>query len=160
MFWAFRFNVRRGPCCGCLKQAGPQGVSIRFQKKGTDYVEPFKLTAEDGAAYDYFGDAVSTSQKKIYVGDPSANNKQGAVYKYDLSGIQQLKLEGDEEGGLFGYSLASSGTTLVVGAPWEDSSVGANDYAGTVYVFKGSPDNETKIPSPQTPTHMGNLGGP
>jgi hypothetical protein len=73
-------------------------------------------------------------------GGPSISNVQGAVYEWTRppSGFwadetQAATLTPSDGGGgnRFGYSMAASGSTLVVGA------LGAKDYAGAAYVFGG-----------------------
>jgi nucleoside-specific outer membrane channel protein Tsx len=101
-----------------------------------------KLTASDGAAGDEFGYAVAVSGDTAMVGAPSAEVSgltwAGAVYVFVRSNgswSEQAKLtagDGAEDDG-FGYSVALSGDTAVVGAPWAD--VSDRDNAGAAYVF-------------------------
>jgi uncharacterized repeat protein (TIGR02543 family) len=96
-----------------------------------------KLTANDRAANDFFGYSVAISGDHVAVGayqdDVNADNS-GSVYIYDLSeedvSASQLKLTASD-GALFdnfGYSVAISGDTVVVGAV-------NHNYTGAVYVY-------------------------
>jgi hypothetical protein len=105
-----------------------------------------KLTASDGATFDLFGWSVAISGDTVVVGAPlaeiGANTNQGAAYVFvkpsgDWSGTlnQTAKLTAsdgapDDE---FGWSVAVSGDTVVVGAPFAD--IGSNFGQGAAYVF-------------------------
>jgi len=111
-----------------------------------------KLTANDGAAGDYFGWWVSVSGDTAFItapyADVGANADQGAVYVYHNEGWPDvwnhvLKLtSGDGKAGdMFGYSVSLSGDTAVVGATLAD--VGHNVDQGAAYVLyrnQGGPD--------------------
>jgi hypothetical protein len=123
------------------------------------------LKASNPGADDFFGTSVAVFGDTVVVGAPGENSSTtgvnstpnnlsrgaGAVYVFVRSGagwIQQAYLKAfntsiDNE---FGYSVAISGDTVVVGAPLEDSSTpGVNstpDYrsraVGAAYVFSRS----------------------
>ena len=103
--------------------------------------EDAKLTASDAAAADLFGGSVALSGDTIVMGargDDDAGNQSGSAYVFVRSGStwnEQAKLTAsDAEGGdNFGYSVALSGDTAVVGA-WIDDHAGGN-LAGSAYVF-------------------------
>jgi hypothetical protein len=100
-----------------------------------------KLTAPDAAIDDQFGFAVALSGNTAVIGAPSddlAGTDQGSAYVFVRSGTswsQQGRLNSvdgaanDE----FGYSVALSDDTVVVGAPGDD--VGASSTQGSAYVF-------------------------
>jgi hypothetical protein len=103
------------------------------------------LTAADGAASDRFGNAFlgsAISGNLAAVGAPyhqdGSNTQEGAVYVFsDASGswkpaaeLMPSKASTEEH---FGYSVALSGTTLVVGATGYSTS--SDEYLGSVYVF-------------------------
>ena len=94
-----------------------------------------KLTAEDAAEGDHFGDSVSVSDGTIVVGarlDDDAGSQAGSAYVFDATTGQQLhKLTADdaEEDDWFGYCVCISANTIVVGAPHDDYGTGA------AYVF-------------------------
>ena len=112
-----------------------------------------KLTFSDAEAGDNFGRSVAVSGDTAVVGAQFAA-VGGAVYivQRDQGGadnwgeVKKLTASDAEEGALFGWSVAVSGDTVVVGAAGEDSA--APD-AGAAYVFErdqGGADNwgETK----------------
>ena len=101
-----------------------------------------QLRAGDGAAGDNFGVSVALSGDTALVGsyadDVGANVNQGSVYVFTRTGgvwTQQARLTvGDGAADdLFGFSVALSGDTALVGAYRHD--VGANADQGAAYVF-------------------------
>jgi hypothetical protein len=95
------------------------------------------LSASDGAADDFFGWSVAVSGSTAVVGAYGKNSDTGAAYVFVRSGStwsQQAKLTASD--GLahdeFGYSVALSGSTAVVGA------IGNNSFTGAAYVFTRS----------------------
>ncbi|MHB8788683.1 MAG: thrombospondin type 3 repeat-containing protein [Desulfobulbaceae bacterium] len=103
-----------------------------------------KMTASDGAADDYFGGSLAISGDTIVVGARYNNANGGAsgsayVYAKPASGwidmTQTAKLTAGDgaSGDIFGYSVAISGDTIVVGAIYN------NDYSGSAYVFAMPP---------------------
>ncbi len=97
-----------------------------------------KLSADDGDAFDAFGNSVAISGNTAVIGAPFDSDnglKSGSAYIFDVSTGQQLfKLlpadvaTGDE----FGYSVGLSGNLAVIGSPFDDD----NDFStGSVYVF-------------------------
>ena len=104
-------------------------------------VQQAYLKATNPLAGDNFGKVLAISGDTAVVGAPGENNLAGAAYVYVRSGITwafQAKLlpsspgVGDE----FGFSVAISGDTIVVGA----RSEGADD-SGAAYVFVRSGTN-------------------
>ena len=93
-----------------------------------------KLTASDGVAGDLFGHSVAVDGDTAVVGAYEDENEKGAAYVLakDSSGAwsQVAKLtasDGDassdgEAGGIFGWSVAVDGDTVVVGARYDDSA--------------------------------------
>jgi hypothetical protein len=96
-----------------------------------------KLTANDGSADDYFGTAVAVSRDTAIIGAPGDEvvaPVQGSVYIFVRSGglwTQQARLNALDgaAGDNFGTSVAISGETVVIGAPFNGSNKGA------AYVF-------------------------
>ena len=100
------------------------------------------LPQSDGAASDMFGVAVSVSPDTLVVGahgdDTPGGTNAGSAYVFVRSGTtwtQQAQLFASDgaEGDGFGYSVALSGDTALVGAS-EDDTPGGLD-AGSAYVF-------------------------
>lgn len=105
------------------------------------YAEQAGLIADDGAAGDNFGSAVSLSQdgNTAVLGAPNVNSGTGAAYVFTRSGTtwtQQQELTRSDPGAddLFGFSVALSGdgNYAIVGA-YQDSPIAAG--SGSVYVF-------------------------
>ncbi len=119
-----------------------QGSAFVFVRSGTSWTQQQRLTASDGAAFDNFGQSVAISGDTAVVGavndDVGANVDQGSAYVFVRSGTswtQQQKLTASDgaAGDSFGFSVAISGDTAVVGAEVDD--VGANVDQGSAYVF-------------------------
>ncbi|MDX2130505.1 MAG: FG-GAP repeat protein [Planctomycetota bacterium] len=119
-----------------------QGSAYVFTRAGTAWTQQAQLTASDGAADDEFGTSVTISGDTAIVGaylkNVGANVDQGAAYVFTRSGTvwtQQALLTGS--GGAhtdyFGYAVALSGDTAIVGATGDD--VGANVDQGSAYIF-------------------------
>jgi hypothetical protein len=114
-----------------------QGGAYVFSNLGGTWTETVELVADDGAAFDNFGNSAALVGQTLFVGANNAqvgdNFGQGAVYAYAFDGSQWTetqKILADDGGGgdNFGISLAFDGTTLLVGSP---GSAGT----GAVYAF-------------------------
>ena len=121
-----------------------QGSVYVFKRQGGSWVEEQKLTASDGAAGDQFGHAVAISGSTIIVTAPfdsiGANLNQGSAYVFNRQGgswveTQKLTTSDGAADDRFGWSVAVSGSTLVVGA------IGSNSLQGSVYVFNRQAGN-------------------
>ena len=122
---------------------GNQGSAYVFSRSGATWTQQRKLTADDGAAFDSFGLSVALSGDTVVVGvqfdDIDENRDQGSAYVFvicanNLVQQQQLTANDGAAGDNFGFSVAISGDTVVVGAPFD--SVGPTRAAwGSVYVF-------------------------
>jgi len=136
-----------GAPCDDVGAITNQGSAYVFTRSGTTWSEQQKLTASDGAASDFFGYSVALSGETALVGarfdDVGANAQQGSVYIYLRTGTiwsEQMKWvasdgAADDD---FGWSVAISGDTALVGAYHDD--VGANTDQGSVYVLAHSGD--------------------
>ena len=100
--------------------------------------ETAKLTASDGVSDDYCGYSVGVSGDLAIVGAPHHSGSggwSGAAYLYDaLSGVELSKLVA-ADGALtdqFGFSVAVSGTTGIVGAPGDNAN---GTWSGSAYLF-------------------------
>src|SRR5262249_47322605 len=119
-----------------------QGSVYVFTRSGAAWTLQQKLTAQDGAAKSEFGFSVTISGDTVVIGAPlddtGANRDQGSAYVFTRSGAvwtQQQKLtaqDGAANSG-FGFSVAISGDTVVIGAPLND--IGASRDQGSAYVF-------------------------
>jgi ketosteroid isomerase-like protein len=150
--------------------ASNSGAVYVFKRDANgDWIQDAYLKASNAGAYDWFGQSVAISGSTIVVGAPQEDSNQttitnndgsassnnsasnsGAVYvfKRDANGdwIQDayLKASNAEYDDWFGRSVAISGSTIVVGAFWEDSNqttITNNDGQ------PGHPDNDSAINS-------------
>ena len=126
-----------------------------------------ELTGQNGTENDAFGFAVALSGNTALVGAPSKTvnglSQAGAAYVFVRSGTtwtQQAELTAPDAaaGDQFGYSVALSGDTALVGADLK--TVGAKARGGTAYVFVCSGTTWTQqaelpAPSPTTGGHFG-----
>ena len=141
--------------------ASSAGAAYVFSRNGTTWNQQAYLKASNAEANDRFGMSVAISGDTLVVGarledssvsggeaDNSASSA-GAVYVFSRNGTtwgQQayLKASNAEANDQFGYSVAISGDTLVVGAASEASSVSGGEadnsasLAGAAYVFSRS----------------------
>ena len=116
---------------------------------GAAYGQVAKLTASDGAEWDYFGYSVAIDGDTVVVGAFHLLVSPGAAYVFrkDDGGAtysQVAKLTADDaaladsEANRFGYSVAIDGGTVVVGA-YNNGNSGWPSYSGglgAVYVFR------------------------
>ncbi len=127
--------------------ASNSGAAYVFVRSGTSWTQQQKITANDGAADDEFGNAVAINGDTIAVGShsadqPSGNGHAGAVYIFNRSGTvwtqaQKLIPNGTVLFGDFlGESVAISGDTLVAGASGDQEPSRTN--RGTIYVYTRS----------------------
>ena len=107
------------------------------------FTQQQRLEASDAAAFDYFGDSVAISGETVVVGawndDGTAGTNQGSAYVFVRNGRggwsqqQNLKASDAVAQDHFGLSVAISGETVVVGAPYDDGAAGMDK--GSAYVF-------------------------
>lgn len=110
-----------------------------------------KLVPSDGVSGDFFGDAVAVSGGTALIGADNAaangNAYLGAAYVFDDAGgnwIESARLSAEDGAALdsFGRSVAISGTTAFVGAPY--AGIDGNAFQGAAYVFERSGDDWTR----------------
>ncbi len=81
-----------------------------------------KILPDDGAADDYFGGTVAISGATVIVGAPGDDEngyRSGSAYLFDITPSQQLAKLLPNDGAVddrFGYSVAISGATVIIGA--------------------------------------------
>jgi FG-GAP repeat protein len=132
-----------------MRLAGDE-VKLEVQDEGAIYpltIDPTftqqqKLEDSDAVAGDHFGASVAISGETVVVGarddDGAAGSDQGSAYVFVRSGVvwnQQQKLEASDAGAgdQFGFSVAITGETVVVGARFDDGAAGSDQ--GSAYVF-------------------------
>jgi nucleoside-specific outer membrane channel protein Tsx len=124
-----------------------QGAAYVFTQSGTSWSQQAELTATDGEIYDYFGSSTVVSGSSIVVGAPghtatASNTAQGAVYVFTQSGTnwsQQAELMASDGVGYdqFGFSVAVSGSTALVGAPCHPATGVCGPGGAYVFVESG-----------------------
>ena len=120
---------------------GDHGSAHIFTRSGSTWSEATKLTASDGAAYDRFGYYVALSGDTAVIGSPyddEHGSASGSVYIFTRSGStwsQQAKLTASDgaAGDYFGYSVALSDDTALIGAYWDDDN---GTDSGSAYIFQ------------------------
>jgi hypothetical protein len=127
--------------------ARTRGVVYVFTRSGTTWTQaPTPLTASDTADADLFGSSLAYDNGTLVVGALQKTNGstlfRGAAYVFTGSGgtfTEQAKLLSNDGGfaDFFGFSVAVSGDTAVVGAPGLNGGGSANG-RGWAYVFTRS----------------------
>jgi FG-GAP repeat/PEP-CTERM motif len=116
------------------------GSAYVFEDDGSGWAQVAKLTADDAAAGDKFGGAVSISGSTAIIGathDDDNGSASGSAYLFqdDGSGWAQIgKLTASDGAAddVFGYSVSISEGTAVVGAKGDDDN---GSYSGSAYTF-------------------------
>jgi uncharacterized repeat protein (TIGR02543 family) len=116
------------------------GSAYIFTRSGTTWSQQAKLTASDAAAGDYFGRSVAVSGDTAVIGaywDDDGGNESGSAYVFSRNGgvwSQQAKLTASDPAAndFFGYAVAVSGDTAVIGAHLDDDG---SSGSGSAYVF-------------------------
>lgn len=118
-----------------------QGSAYVFRFLGNSWTQEANRVPADGAANDFFGEEVAISGDTAIVGalgdDIGANANQGSAYVFVRSGsgwTQQAKLtasDGAADDG-FGWSVAVSGDTAVIGSALDDGPLSGQ---GSAYIF-------------------------
>jgi hypothetical protein len=123
---------------------GNSGVVYVFEAATGTLVE--SLVAPDGDSGDNFGHSIAVDGDLVAVGawaDDDGADSAGSAWVYRISTEQFLhKLLPDdpEEMGRFGWDVAISGETVVVGAKWNDIEPppGVDPREGEAYVFNAA----------------------
>jgi hypothetical protein len=116
------------------------GAAYVFTKVKGTWTQQAELLASDAAtdSGDDFGWSVAISGNTVAIGAPDHSNELGAAYVFTRTGgtwTQQAEFLDPESGAIsnikFGYSVVTSGSTVMVGA---DGAYGS----GAVYVYSDS----------------------
>jgi hypothetical protein len=116
------------------------GSAYVFVRTNGVWVQQQKLTASDPNIWDGFGGSFGLEGDTLAIGAPAASPgpTPGAVYVFLRSAgawslEQKLTPAGGAGGDVFGSAVALSGSTLVVGSPYDGH---AGPYSGSAYVFQ------------------------
>ena len=128
------------------------GAAYVFTRSGTTWSREATLTAGDGAAHDWFGNAVALDGETAVVGDEMKNLSRGAAYVFTRSGTTwspEATLTASDGDGIdrFGSSVAVSGDGALVGADGDGRNHGAayfftrtgTSWGGETKVMLGDP---------------------
>jgi hypothetical protein len=100
----------------------------------SDWIQVAKITASDAAPEREFGRSVAIDGQYAVVGEGNIGfNNTAYIFKWDgTTWVEQAKLKPSDSPGVqaFGYSVAISGDTVIIGA--------AYDNAGSAYIFTRS----------------------
>jgi len=119
-----------------------QGSAYVFVRSGSTWSQQTKLTADDGAANDWFAQAVALDGDSAVVGaygdDVGSNIDQGSAYIFARSGSawseqQKLTAVDGAANDDFGHDVALDGDSALVAAPADD--FGGNLEQGSAYMF-------------------------
>jgi hypothetical protein len=124
------------------QSSGSAYIFYRDQGGPNNWGEVVKLTASDAAAGDHFGESVSICGETAIVGADGDDSDKGSAYIFERNqgGIdnwgQQAKLTASDgaAGDWFGISVSISGNYAIVGAPYDDNSI------GSAYIFYRNQD--------------------
>ena len=125
-----------------------QGAAYVFADTEAGWSQQATLTADDASASDYFGSSVAVDGDTALVGAEQDEVKEdfhrGSAYVYARTGTTWSQAahfeasDGQPYDG-FGHSVALSGDTAIIGAPWKTLSsfpaVPPYSSAGEAYVF-------------------------
>ena len=119
---------------------GSSGSSYIFFREGGRWTQQAKLTADDAAAGDSFGNSVSISGDYAVIGGKGNDDdggSSGSAYIFTRDGnewTQQAKLTANDaaERDQFGISVSISGDYAVIGAYTDDDDGGSS---GSAYIF-------------------------
>jgi hypothetical protein len=121
------------------------------------------LTSPKAELNGNFGFSVSVSGTTVVVGAPgetaNAHSGAGNAYVFDATSgslVTTLTSPKAELNGNFGLSVSISGTTVVVGAPFETANALVN--AGHAYVFDATDGSLIATLRSPTPQHKGGFG--
>ena len=130
---------------GDLAAIGAYGSNEQGTQSGTAYVfdvrtgqELFKLTPEDSASGDRFGEAIGISGSWVVGGaasDDDLGSNAGCAYVFDANtGAELFQLLADDgmPGDRFGAAVAVSGQWAVIGARSHDAN---GEQSGAAYLF-------------------------
>jgi hypothetical protein len=125
-----------------------QGAVYAFTESNGTWTQTQKLTANDGAANDSFGQSVAMSDNTALVGAYNAgvngHSSQGAAYSFTNSNdtwneTQKLTASDGAANANFGNAVALDSTRALIGA--DVSTVGNNTSQGKAYLFEESNGN-------------------
>lgn len=119
-------------------------ASLPLEARNSVLAQLAKLTASDGAAFDYLGYSVAvdgdTVVVRTWLEKVGSNYEQGAAYVFvkppsgwaNITETAKLTASDGAAGDQFGYSVSISGNTVVAGS---FATIGSNVAQGAAYVY-------------------------
>lgn len=133
-----------GACQAKLDSKNNAGSAYVFSSRKNDWSFQSKLVAADTASFDLFGTSVAISKNTVVVGAPrddtlDGGHDAGSAHVFSLVGnswnpTARLFASDASSTDVFGFSVAVSSNTIIVGAPYVDTAAGSN--SGCAYIFK------------------------
>lgn len=116
------------------------GSTYVFRYDGATWMQETKITASDAATDDRFGFSVAVSSDLVLIGayrDDDRGESSGSAYffrKVENTWVEEAKVTASDGAtdDWFGFAVALTGETAVIGAPLNDERAGN---AGATYVF-------------------------
>jgi len=118
------------------------GAAYSFLRNGSSWQEMQKIMPADGHSSDWFGRSLAIAGNTCVIGAPQVDDPVfgidcGAAYVYTLVGAQWVLQEkvfapDAAAGDNFGQSVAISGDSILVGAPFDDD---LGSRSGSAYVY-------------------------
>jgi hypothetical protein len=129
------------------------GAAYVFVRNGTAWSQQTLLVADDPAAFDFFGYSTAVNNNTAIVGsafDSSFASHGGSAYILTRAGTvwsqdSEFSASDITDDNHFGYAVAFSGSTILVGAP-----LGFYFQDGAAYVYEVSSSNTAPIANPQS----------
>ncbi|MEO5916776.1 MAG: Ig-like domain-containing protein [Luteolibacter sp.] len=114
-----------------------KGYVYVFEKVAGVWTLQLRLEDPAGTTNDEYGAAIAIKSGYAYIGKPGKKAGEVMIYKKGGSSWTYVtRVYGVSKGDRFGESLATDGSALAVGAPFDNTAVGAD--AGSVTVFRKS----------------------
>lgn len=122
------------------------GSAYLFARSGTVWTFQQKITASDGAAYDFFGESLSLSGESLLVSaylDDDLGNNSGSAYVFTRTGTvwalqQKLTASDGLASDNFGFAVSLSGDAALIGGHGIDNYDLSLNAAGAAYAFTRS----------------------
>lgn len=127
---------------------------------------PVRLTAPDAGEQWLFGSSLAHGGQHVVIGARWADGLRGAAYLYEQQWTPDgepprlrfvSKLSGSEENRSFGWSVASSGNLVAVGAPSHESSTSGRGEVHLFDVSNGAHSLIMRIPAPEHASQFGRV---
>ena len=121
------------------EDSGAAYVFGRDQGGPDSWGQIVKIIALDGSPHDHFGGSVAIDDQTIAVGAPYIDAGATYVFGMDHGGpgtwgqTAKITAADGESGDAFGLRVATSGDTIVVGAPQDDDN---GSRSGSAYIFE------------------------